>query len=511
MRIEDASLHELTDLFIEKIRTEWLPPGSVILLGSASYLSRVGVSAYLEDYVKTVQILEERIRNATVAHAPLLLLNGSADPALIRALFELSNWLMAVEGEKGEAGADLSAIISLWTEMLHSSNNGELQPNYQIRLAMPKSREMPIVKKIWVSEPENLLPASTAPISQVDEGEFLDKFIGLLNRTLNLNLSNAIQTERIRIRRPYTYGKAEQGESKHTILVGDRSATDLYEEMQRSNKPATLIKVDSLDHTTVKHEARRIRETIETIKPNGAEMLAIFCLLEQQYFLDEEGRPGFPDIEDYIHIRGNVHLARLNEFKPEVRKVIPLIEAASEIPKIVLAPLPRFANGPCCQNRGHALNTSSGDFVNGLRDGLGQAWRTIKDVLDTTVNTGRFRVLNAAATLLDVPREVAWDQSKITMAGTKALLEQILSEAESIRGKRTVNPMMGDEKRRRSGPEASEQTTSSSWRHRHASEGARRYPDTDYYDYEERHRHRSDNPRPRAREWGSPDRYRYRY
>ncbi len=79
-----------------------------------------------------------------------------------------------------------------------------------------------------MSEPEKRLLASMAPISQA---EFLDKFIGLLNRTLNLELSTAIQTERLRIRRRYTYGKTYQDETKHMILVGDRTASDLYKEL----------------------------------------------------------------------------------------------------------------------------------------------------------------------------------------------------------------------------------------------------------------------------------------
>ena len=56
------------------------------------------MAAYLEEYVKTVNRIAGIVHGATVAHAPLLLLDGSNDVALIRSIFELSNWLLAIEG-----------------------------------------------------------------------------------------------------------------------------------------------------------------------------------------------------------------------------------------------------------------------------------------------------------------------------------------------------------------------------------------------------------------------------
>ena len=106
------------------------------------------VATYLEEYVKTVNRIEGTVHGATVAHAPLLLLNGSNNPALICKMFELSQWLLTVEGKNGDASYDFSAITNIWIDLVHSCAKGLTQAQYSIRLALPMTRELPLAKKI---------------------------------------------------------------------------------------------------------------------------------------------------------------------------------------------------------------------------------------------------------------------------------------------------------------------------------------------------------------------------
>ena len=54
IRIEFASVSELTDKFLELSKSAYLPEGSIVLLGSACHLARVGTVTYCRDLVQSI-------------------------------------------------------------------------------------------------------------------------------------------------------------------------------------------------------------------------------------------------------------------------------------------------------------------------------------------------------------------------------------------------------------------------------------------------------------------------
>ena len=168
------------------------------------------------------------------------------------------------------------------------------------------------------------------------------------------------------------------------------------------------------------------------------------------------------------------------------------------------SPLPEFSAGPCCDMYQHATNAGKNDFVSLLRTCLGQVWKGLKDFADNE-HLAKTRAVNAAATVIDVLKEVVWRGSKLTNAAYKAVFDCILTEAENIRGKRPRPYQPEGDKRRRSGPE---RTLIETDRRRHASEGSSRHSDGD------RTRHSSDGGYGHyqgERHGFESDRYRYRY
>ncbi len=522
VRVEDGSLNDIWDLFREKIRTEWLPEGTTLLIGSASHLARFGTAAYLEEYVKTVNRIAETIPGATVAHAPLLLLNGSNNPALIRSMLELSNWLLAIEGENGEAGFDFSSITNTWTDLLHSCSIGATQANYAISMVLPSSREMPLVKKVWISEPLSEIPAGTSALTQTEEGCFLDKLISQLNRTLHVELSTAIQVERTRIRKQNSGPQPPQQQSfKNVLFVGDRTANKLATEIKKTARLSGLVQITKLDPISIGTAAAKIREKVTAAKIKGSEPLVVYCLLEDRIFSNEKGIRASETSDGVLHIQGEVRIAQRHHIEPYLSELLPLLEAGGNVPKILLTPLPEFTAGPCCDLYQDASNAGTNDFISLLRTRLGQIWRGLKDFAENE-HLPKTRAVNAAATVIDVPKEVAWSGSKLTEAAYKAVLDCILAEAENIRGKRPSAQQSDTEKRRRSG---SERTVIETDRRRFASEGSR-YPESDRtrhssgsesgrYPDMDRTRHSSDGGhtynRDRNARYGEPDRSRSRY
>ncbi len=172
-RIEDGSLSELADLFLRKVKTDWLPAETIVLLASASHLAKVGTVAYAEEYVKTKHKLESELPDGwIVLHAPVILLAGCVDPPLIRSLYNICQWLVQIEGKHDRLG-DLGELHMMWMDLLTKTKTGGMQEPYTIRMQTPTTIDYPITQAVWTLEPARALPAHTIQISQPLEAKYL--------------------------------------------------------------------------------------------------------------------------------------------------------------------------------------------------------------------------------------------------------------------------------------------------------------------------------------------------
>ncbi len=148
--------------------------------------------------------------------------------------------------------------------------------------------------------------------------------------------------------------------------------------------------------------------------------------------------------------------------------------------KTVICPLPRFIDGPCCTEPTHATNTGTASYIESTRTNLAHLSRNISEQLRSE-GIRKVRVHNSTATLMDVPKEVAWAGGKPTERAYSAMLEAISAETEHLLPKRALPPTTRpDPKRHHSGPSASD--SDNRYRHernRHSSDphySSDRYP-----------------------------------
>ena len=95
IRVENGTLWEIFGIFHETIGRGRLhvPAGSVVLLGSASHLADVGLTAYIEELCAVAQRIQS-LQGGCIyfSPCPMLLLDGSNNSMLIRAIIELTAW-----------------------------------------------------------------------------------------------------------------------------------------------------------------------------------------------------------------------------------------------------------------------------------------------------------------------------------------------------------------------------------------------------------------------------------
>ncbi len=95
MRMENASLTELANIFLEVMEGKILRPGTCILVGSLSHLSRVGVDSYMTEWRLCVPMLASKWSGISVC--PLFPIHASSLPGnLFGELLILHTWFKSV-------------------------------------------------------------------------------------------------------------------------------------------------------------------------------------------------------------------------------------------------------------------------------------------------------------------------------------------------------------------------------------------------------------------------------
>jgi hypothetical protein len=80
IQVENASLSDLTMVFLAALESFTVPAGTIVLISSVSHLAAVGMAAYAEDLVRAFRAIRAVYTNGvTVLHGiPLLLLEIGA-------------------------------------------------------------------------------------------------------------------------------------------------------------------------------------------------------------------------------------------------------------------------------------------------------------------------------------------------------------------------------------------------------------------------------------------------
>ena len=162
IRLEFASLCELNNIFLEILRKEDLlvPTGSTILIGSASHLSNVGISAYAKELSAVCRRLHSFFNGSIYClPCPFIMCAACTDPELVRATTELVSWLGNILGR--EVNYTPVAMELCARKILESDL--PTAPSSSPRLLLPVSLTSPLKKK-WAMSATNL--PSRAPCGQ---------------------------------------------------------------------------------------------------------------------------------------------------------------------------------------------------------------------------------------------------------------------------------------------------------------------------------------------------------
>jgi hypothetical protein len=128
IRIENCTLIELADSFLEITKGFDMPVGSVVVLSSLSYLARVGTAAYAEELVRAIaRIRDAYASSVRIVHGFPVLIGGLDDESVIRSILEIELWL---------ADSDKRECILCLALLRTSSLNGSELTNLTLTLTL---------------------------------------------------------------------------------------------------------------------------------------------------------------------------------------------------------------------------------------------------------------------------------------------------------------------------------------------------------------------------------------
>jgi hypothetical protein len=111
VRIEDASLPELTEIAFEILDRHKPPAGTIFLFGTASHLLNAGTTIYAQEWCNTVEAISHRYPDSRVL--PLVPVIREDCPGVVsRQLIELATWFKCVYNN------DIMGVSSVWDTLI---------------------------------------------------------------------------------------------------------------------------------------------------------------------------------------------------------------------------------------------------------------------------------------------------------------------------------------------------------------------------------------------------------
>ena len=370
IRIEDASLSELLQCWLDITKGREIPPGSVVVIFSASHLLMEGLNGYISDLVKELRRFDSIFEGGLFAIPGLpVFLDGCSSPELIRDLWDMMCWLKHIGNLDLKRG-----WCALMESFIGKGGGGkEFQGNRRIKVRLPDDlRSYP--SRSWVSAGGATLFNEVPPVSTALEERIISGLLTDLNNKYDLGLDTKPNLTR---------ASAESETTKPRILViGGSHAGRTGDEFEE--RGYEVLRVCSPGWRPTRAAVQEILPKIENAKTMMREddIVLLHCLDNVSYFARTEEGGDMPirrgDDGDF-HVEGDLILASKDRQLILFNTIEPILQLLAIFKLLLVTPMPRFLYEGCCPLESHASNRFEDGFEVKLRVGLREFRINIKN------------------------------------------------------------------------------------------------------------------------------------
>jgi hypothetical protein len=402
VRLDNATLSELVELSFEIFENFPLPPGSVVLFGSASFLFRAGVSVYAREWVDSTTKVGAKWRNVHIC--PLIpFIRENCPGSMARDIEQLSAWLIRIYTD------NTAGLRECWESLLmhtreHTQEGCLLSQGEHHKLPLPTSLSTSSLSPHCYSFARSC-PILLNGLSQ----RATEDLARVLTRCLRSNFSTAINPDFL-IQREL---KAADTSAfcNHVTVLGASNARNLCSHLESLGFSITNLAIPGW----VASE-KNVSDLIEKIKnanipPGSGILLDLFSNSTYRYE-QFDGTLALPFKEGgKYHMAGDITVCSDSNFKRIVGALAPILLAAQSSLKVILPPMPRYIDGGCCGNPTHSTNVGGADYGNRLLEKVVGLRGLLKSELGR-LGVKNFWLLDGVATLLGIDPKVNRDSNK---------------------------------------------------------------------------------------------------
>jgi hypothetical protein len=299
LRVEDASLRELTSEFLDWLEGRELIVGSVILLGSVFQLSVDGTAQYVDDWHHCQRRLKEAVDGIMVLPLIPVPLEGIKDKETVRSLLEFFLWFEDLPDAEARLMADTRDEYKRTFLGRIGTGPGWCDDRQSMRLPLSLTGGGKATKA------NRLLgerPKTIGAFHEDLEREWVSKMAVDLNSCLNMGLATDLKMHR----RAEDLCKARGEEEKMSAVVfGASNGGRLAEVLKEKG-----INVSCAATPGWRLAGHRVKEMAEMVSKMGKEDVLVLYGLDASVFLDvdDDMRSGPPRVgkDGRYHLRGKL-------------------------------------------------------------------------------------------------------------------------------------------------------------------------------------------------------------
>jgi hypothetical protein len=422
IRLEEASLQDLTHALVDALGKNRLPKNSVILLGSLSHLAKTGTEHYLNDWVRSRWWIRERL-GEDICVLPLVPIwcEGIHSRFLVRSLVESLTWFTTLNATEAVLMKDLFTHI-LGTHLSAPREVGWMAGRLCFRLpaGLDTRAILPVVSDGWDSWPE-----SVPPVSMAAEKEIVSMLLAKLEEAFgpNLDLDPCLARNVADIKEQ----RAADNAAKWMMVVGNSHAAKTTRALQNMGAQVELatskgwkVSADSVSAAMAKLAAA-----------DPAPDLIVYQFLDNNiYFVaKEDGSLSLPakGKDGRYHVQGELAVATRGQVEHILKIVKPLLQVCVTVQKVLILPLPRYCYPDlrCCEKNSHMIN-SGPDLEAQIKTGLGIVKKTVRSYLFKE-RIGNVKLIDPYVAVPNLDRDLFADPVHLLQEGYEGLAAGVLS------------------------------------------------------------------------------------
>ena len=400
MRMENASLTELAGIFLEVMEGKTLRPGTCILVGSLSHLSRVGVEAYTAEWRVCVHMLASKWPGISVC--PLFPIHASALPGnLFGELLILHTWFKSVYAG---TTTGLSSCWDKYTAALLEFSEGA----GSLDQAEIKTPLLPV--NLDVNSCPHTVRFSTSSTSPAiifgfDRKTSYELLLSLAS-SLRRGHSIAINPEAILAREPALNceGVKDPGENLKIILAGASNLGRLRSVFE--SQGATVIDLTKPGWMATPANIESLRSELAALADleNCAVVFDVFGNSAFKFkHVDGSLVLPFRVGGGEFHFLGDISLDSDRSVSELIENLKPLFALAKKHFTVIMPPLPRYVFFGCCLDKFHSTNVGEEGYSAQILEATLHFRKLVKTSLVGNEDLGQFWVTDTLACLGTIP------------------------------------------------------------------------------------------------------------